>query len=110
MAKKISQVRFGMSNATPTTTDIEAIYRGTAFQNYADKGIEQLGIQTIPGVKFYLNDSPDAIIIGSTGIYELDLTNKAVITALRFDKTSIENITRYGRDFLLLVDMVYKEG
>ena len=36
--------------------------------------IIHLGIQTLPGTKIYLNGFYDApIIIGATGIYELDL-------------------------------------
>jgi hypothetical protein len=35
--------------------------------------IVQLGIQSVPGTKFYLNGSNNPIIIGNTGIYELDL-------------------------------------
>jgi hypothetical protein len=36
--------------------------------------IVHLGIQTLPGTKVYLNSNMDApVIIGATGIYELDL-------------------------------------
>lgn len=55
-------------------------------------------------------------MIGSTGIYELDLPNKVSISALRFDANSIKRIKRdsdedaYKAGLTLLVDMVYTEG
>jgi len=40
----------------------------------------------MPGVKFYLNNEDDPIIIGASGIFELDLLNtSASITQLIFD-------------------------
>ena len=65
---------------------------GTAFNKYYP--IIQLGIQSLPGVQFKLNHSDTSIIIGSTGIYELDLEGYTEITNLEFDAqsfTSIEN-------------------
>jgi predicted nucleic acid-binding Zn-ribbon protein len=54
--------------------------------------MKQIGIQTMPGVKFYLNNSIEPIIVGSTGIYELNVENLTEITALSFDTTSINMI------------------
>lgn len=74
--------------------------------------IYQLGIQALPGTKFYLNESSDPIIIGATGIYELDLHEKSVISALHFDPESIQTIKKSlttGNGFLI-VDIVYEEG
>ena len=49
--------------------------------------IKKLGIQTMPGVQFSLNDNVDGpIIIGPSGIFELDLTNStASISNISFD-------------------------
>jgi hypothetical protein len=37
--------------------------------------ISQLGIQGRPGTSFYLNGSTLPIVLGETGIYEIDLQN-----------------------------------
>ena len=72
--------------------------------------IYQLGIQTLPGTKFYLNQSIEPIIIGATGIYELDLRNTtANLSSLRFDKKSMLNIKNNPQGFLI-IDMVYSGG
>ena len=42
----------------------------------------QIGIQALPGTKFRFNNSDGEIIIGSTGIYELDLKGLATISSI----------------------------
>ena len=70
--------------------------------------ISQLGIQAIPGTKFYLNGSVKPITIGASGIYDLDIKNGARVTGLGFDRTSLENITQSGTGYLI-VDILYGE-
>lgn len=69
--------------------------------------IIQLGIQTLPGTKFYLNDSErlHPIIVGYTGLYELNLEGIAEINSLAFDPNSIETI-RTTQDSYLIIDLV----
>lgn len=69
--------------------------------------IASLGIQTIPGVKFYLNDAVDSIIVGSSGVYELNLTDNYEISALRFEGKSLDLIGSYSGDAYLIIDIVY---
>lgn len=69
--------------------------------------IKQLGIQTMPGVKFYLNNSIDPIIVGSTGIYELNVDNLTEITALNFDLTAINMINNNPSLSYIIVDILY---
>lgn len=111
MAKKIQQIRFHtLTDANILDEEAELLVKGKAFEEYLQGGgIEQLGIQAIPGTKFYLNSSVDPVIVGSTGIYELDLTDKASIDALRFDADSI-NLIKNSNSLSLLIDLVYKEG
>ena len=106
-SKKIAQfLYFGDSNANLNSIDKDIVYHqlednqpnglnsrdlcsGTAFTDYTP--IVQLGIQALPGTKFTLNTNLDPIVIGTTGIYELDLTNSsAVITSLSFEQNSIQ--------------------
>lgn len=71
--------------------------------------IMQLGIQTMPGVKFYVNNSTDPIIVGPTGIYELDLDNNAQITSLAFNNESLAMIENNETGYLI-IDTIYEDG
>ena len=120
--KKITQLRFfGDSNGYLNTSDRSVIYHqmdenqpnslssldlssGDAFTP-----IVQLGIQALPGTKFNLNANLDPIVIGVSGMYELDLTNSsAVLTSLTFEKDSLDQIDK-NPDGYLIVDIVYEE-
>ena len=70
--------------------------------------ILQLGIQALPGTKFYLNGSNNPIIIGNTGIYELDLQGLTEISSLSFEANSISLINGNANAYLI-VDMIYDE-
>lgn len=123
--KKITQLRFfGDSNGYLNTSERDAIYHqmdenqpnslssldlssGDAFVDYTP--IVQLGIQSLPGTKFNLNANLDPVIIGVSGIYELDLTNSsAVLTSLTFEKDSLDQIDR-NPDGYLIIDIVYDD-
>ena len=125
--KKITQLRFfGDSNGYLNTSDRNVIYHqmdenqpnslssldlssGDAFTDYTAQGILQLGIQALPGTKFNLNANLDPIVIGVSGMYELDLTNSsAVLTSLNFEKDSLEQIDK-NPDGYLIIDIVYQE-
>ena len=71
--------------------------------------ILQLGIQSIPGTQFRLNGGQDPIIIGSTGIYELDLDNGVEITDLVFDGSSLQQINESPAGYLI-IDIIYENG
>ena len=80
----------------------------TFFGQYAP--IVQLGIQTVPGTKFYLNGSADPVVVGPTGIYQLDLTNtSAILNSLRVDQSSMEIINNLPNGYLI-IDLVYTGG
>ena len=70
--------------------------------------VVQIGIQTIPGVKFNLNNSYSPIVIGHTGIYELNVEDLTEITSIRFDSDSIDKINNALNRYLY-VDIVYEE-
>ena len=68
-----------------------------------------LGIQSLPGTKFYLNNAQEPIIVGYTGIYELDLEGSIEITKITFDLYSLQLINNLN-DGILLVDIIYEDG
>ena len=79
---------------------------GEIFANYYP--IVQLGVQSLPGTKFYLNESSEAVIVGQTGIYELDLGLNTKITKIQFDALSMRSI-RDNNNAYLIVDFVYDD-
>lgn len=103
MAKQIMQFRYyaeGSSKNQPRTINKAKLSSGSVFSNYFP--ITQLGIQALPGTKFYLNNSTTPIIIGSTGIYELDLEGLSEITSLAFEALSVESINKNNNAYLII--------
>lgn len=106
MSKQIMQIRYygeKSKNNYPSDVGFSKLTAGSAFHNLYP--ITQLGIQTLPGTKFYLNNGQTPIIIGSTGIYELDLEGLSEITELRFDPGSMNRINSNPNAYLI-IDLV----
>lgn len=106
MANKIMQFRYygeKVSNNQPSNISASNLASGHIFSGYLP--ITQLGIQTLPGTKFYLNDSIYPVVIGSTGIYELDLKGVTQITEIHFDKRSL-NLINENNNAYLIVDII----
>lgn len=111
MAKQVRQFRFYSSSNTagknyPSNISYYNLVSGSIFADYMP--VIQLGVQALPGTKFYLNNSNNPIIIGHTGIYELDLQGLAEITALSFDSRSVEAISANNNAYLI-VDIIYEK-
>ena len=110
MAKKIIQFRyFGELNDKnyPLTITKTKLMSGVSFDGYTP--IIKLGIQSLPGTKFRLNANQDYIMVGGTGLYELDMTQgSGVITSMNFDEISLINIDE-NNDAYLLIDILYEE-
>lgn len=113
MKKVLRQFRYYGSQETslnaPSSIDKERLRSGDIFFSSSDvysATIVSLGIQTVPGVQFYLNDSVDTIIVGSTGIYELNLSDGYEIKSLRFTQESMELID-HNTSAYLIIDVVY---
>ena len=70
----------------------------------------KIGIQSLPGTKFYLNSLEDGIILDHTGVYELDLTNTSTtISYLSFDPDSLKRISDIN-NAVLIIDILYYEA
>lgn len=70
---------------------------------------KKIGIQTLPGVIFYLNNyNPSTgIIVDHTGIYELDLRNTTTsIRSLFFDVNSLARVDEID-NASIIVDILY---
>ena len=114
--KKIAQFRYRGQNSDGTNHPdnfpqyefyIDKLTDGNIFQDFGP--VTHLGIQAPVGIKFYLNSSPNPIMIGQTGIYELDLENIGRISSIRFDRTDLNNYyTDNARNDMILIDIVYE--
>lgn len=89
------------------------IIKSINFEDMPTSGIKRIGIQTIPGVEFSINDSPlSNIIIGPSGIFELDVEASGSIVG-KIDL--IENtLLRYfegdSSTAYLIMDVIYETG
>jgi hypothetical protein len=81
------------------------LQNGAIFSDYMPA--VQIGIQTIPGVKFNLNNSYSPITIGLTGIYELNVDNFTEITSIQFEKESLDMIDNEEETYLF-IDIIYE--
>lgn len=107
MTKKLKQFRFYGNETDSLTKEFFTKTGDNTLNSYLP--ILHLGIQTLPGTKFYINSNFNTpIIVGVTGIYELDLTGTTgLITGLRFDDDSMNIIANAPQGYLI-VDIVYE--
>ena len=110
--KQIKQFRYYSSknaNNYPALGNyFKTLSTGNIFASHGN--ISHLGIQAIPGTKFYLNDSPNPIIIGATGIYELEMGKLGHIFAIRFDAETLVWYDAPGNTARILIDIVFEGG
>ena len=114
MAKVIKQYRYygenNSKNQPLNEISLKTLESGSVFFSEEGLGsITQLGIQSLPGTMFYLNNAKNPTIIGGTGIYELDLEGISYITSIKFDKASM-NLINQNTNAYLIVDILYEEG
>ena len=113
MAKQVMQFRYYGENEAelaknyPSEISKSNLQNGTLFSDYYP--IIQLGIQSLPGTEFALNDSNSSVIIGSTGIFELAIEGYAEITNLSFKSTSLELIDENPNAYLIIDIISNKE-
>lgn len=92
----------------------DKLIAGNIFQDYGH--VSQFGIQGPTGLRFYLNGSQHSIMIGETGIYELNLEGIGRITSIRFNKDDLDKYYPTNLDIevngdradRLLIDIIYE--
>lgn len=108
MGKRIGQIRyFGEKNKQnyPSTVNAIRLRTGAAFTSVYP--IVQLGIQTLPGTKFYVNNHTTPVVVGATGIYELDIDGLSNITDIQFDDKSL-NVINNNDSAYIIIDYIYE--
>lgn len=109
MAKKVGQIRWFGDNKSqnyPADVTLAKLRYGTAFPKTCP--IVQIGIQTLPGTKVYLNAHTVPVIIGATGIYELSVDGLANLTSVQFDNQSLKTIEE-NKNAYIIIDYIYEE-
>lgn len=115
MKKVIKQFRFYDENNkynSPSTLNITNLSNGEAFFSDSILGSEygymiSLGIQALPGTKFTINEGMEPVIIGNTGIFELDVEGYGEIFELKFVENTLKTIAKTENGYLI-VDAIYK--
>lgn len=104
--KQIKQFRYygnGSNDNEPQGMLKTVLTSGKLFDKIA---VSQLGIQGRPNTCFYLNESAYPIILGETGIYELDLQDRGTITSITFASHTLDKYEFTGDR--LLIDVVFE--
>ena len=107
MAKRIKQFRFFSTTDTAhntPNTNFQTLVSGNLFSDILP--ILQLGIQALPGTKFYVHSSTSPVIVGVTGVYEMNLQDNTQITSLSFDGNSLQAISNSSTGGLI-IDVTY---
>ena len=110
MARKVQQFRYYSENSTDNypngIMNKDNLTSNNIFTNFGN--IKQLGIQTMPGVKFRLNSttSENWITVGVTGIYELDLEDLIDIVLIQFDENSVDVVSESVTGYII-IDILY---
>lgn len=91
----------------PLNLQASDLTSGIIFSSYTP--ISQLGVQAPPGTKFYLNGSENPVIVGFTGLFEIDLTAGGSINRIIFDQQSIDWI-RQNDSAMIIIDIAYIRG
>lgn len=113
--KRFKQFRYFGDNHpdnSPLNITQEKLMTGTVFEGVYP--IISIGVQTLPGTKFYINSAVDGngVIVGSTGIFQINYDNVR-ITSLKFDGVSLNKLNNFFKENRsatgLMVDVVYEE-
>lgn len=105
---KVKQYRCNISNSSSDViNNLQPDELSSNIFGNVNWTVNSLSIQTIPGVRFSLNDS-GWVIIGATGYYEINPNGMFKISSLKFSDESANLISnsQYG---YVLVDVTYEE-
>lgn len=104
---KIKQFRYYGKNSTenyPAGLTASDLTSGTIFQQYTP--IVQLGIQCLPGTMCRIGGNENPVIIGSTGIYDINIPDMK-IEGLDFMEESINRLEETSGAYLI-IDILYE--
>lgn len=91
----------------PANLTDEDLISGAAFVDYTP--LSQLGVQAPPGTKFYVNGNENPVIVGFTGLFDINLNNGGSINSLSFDRQTLTYI-KSNDSAMLVIDMAFWTG
>ena len=91
------------------TNAIISIKNDTFYELINEKNIKQIGIQSLPGSKFYFNEPKFPIIIGNTGYFEIGLDAKITIGAVYIDNDT-RNLITNNPAAMIIIDTIEEKG
>lgn len=114
MSKSIKQYRYYNDNNIdnyPANLQTKENLLENKNQNIftGDKIIYQLGIQALPGTRFFINDSDYPIVVGTTGLFEIDQDSGIQIVRLYFEEKSLDLIAD-NPAAILIIDTIEEGG
>lgn len=112
--KKVAQIRYyGNPKSGEETNDKNSpntLTKDNFNQQLKKYGnILQIGIQSFPGAGFKLNESGDLVLIGATGVYELDIGNLIDINQIEIADSTLELINDSNGSLYVIIDILYEE-
>ena len=103
MAKIFKQIRYFGLNSTQNNTTRNDLTTGLAVKN--NTPLTQLGIRALPGTKFYINGESEPVIVGYTGIFELDFKDVNGVYSIKFDPKSVLAVENIPGGYII-IDML----
>lgn len=91
----------------PSNLSDQDLISGRVFEEYTP--LSQLGVQAPPGTKFYINGNENPVIIGFTGLFDIDLNKGGSINEISFDRQSLSYI-KSNDSAMLIIDMAFWVG
>lgn len=101
MNKKIAQIRYygnKNKNNQPSSIRLNDLISGEVFKEFYP--ISQINIQGDSGTAFHINHDVNTVLIGPSGVYNLDLEGFSSIEDLSFKTIKVDSIP-------LIIDLIY---
>lgn len=93
-----------------TSGNIDTLINKNIFgEDMSSIRVRALGIQSLPGTKFYLNESDYPLIIGATGLFEIPFSSNIIIASLRIENKSIEAI-KNNPSAVVIIDTIQESS
>lgn len=114
MAKTVGQIRYYGDHSPknyPVGLSRAQLQYGLFFDGVVP--ITQLGVQSFPGAEILINShqsSAGSVIIGQTGIYELNLQGAAHINQLRVSAQTLNLIDLHKTGYIIIDYISEREG
>lgn len=108
MEQSFKQFRYFGKNSSYNNVTENALVNGTFITDGAS--ITQLGVRALPGTRFYLNGGTNPVIVGFTGLFEIEFTEGGSISSIRFDQESIAAINTNLSGGYVIIDILSKGG